>query len=79
MYMKSIQVTFDERLLDKLDRDEEAIRDGRSAVLRRAVAEYLKRKRGGKIAEAYRQAYSKDGGLDDEFAGWEEQGSWPGE
>jgi metal-responsive CopG/Arc/MetJ family transcriptional regulator len=79
MYMKSIQVTFDEDLLRKLDRDEEVIRDGRSAVLRRAAAEYLRRKRRATIAEAYRRAYAKDAGLGDDFAGWENQGVWPDE
>ena len=78
MYMKSVQVTFDERLLEKLDRDDEVVRDGRSAVLRRAAAEYLKRKRRSTLAEAYRRAYAKDGSLGDEFAGWEDQGVWPG-
>lgn len=43
--MKTIQITMDEELLAKLDRDQETQRDGRSAVLRRAVAEYLKRRR----------------------------------
>lgn len=79
MYMKSIQVTFDERLLKRLDRDEEVIRDGRSAVLRRAAGEYLKRKRRAALAEAYRRAYSKEGGLGEELAGWEDQGIWPTE
>jgi len=40
--MKTIQITIDEKLLAKLDADEETQRDGRSAVLRRAVGEYLK-------------------------------------
>jgi metal-responsive CopG/Arc/MetJ family transcriptional regulator len=35
--MKAIQVTFDERLLCQFDADDEVRRDGRSAVLRRAV------------------------------------------
>jgi metal-responsive CopG/Arc/MetJ family transcriptional regulator len=76
MYMKSIQITFDERLLKKLDSDEEVKRDGRSAVLRRAAAEYLRRKRKKRIAEGYRRAYGKDGTLGSEFAGWSDEGSW---
>lgn len=79
MYMKSIQVTFDERLLAALDRDAETKRDGRSAVLRRAVADYLKRRRKAAIADAYRHAYAKSAGLGPEFEGWEEQGAWPSE
>lgn len=79
MYMKSIQVTFDDRLLARLDRDKEVRRDGRSAVLRRAAAEYLRRTRRAEIADAYRRAYGKGGDLGDEFAGWASQGSWPTE
>ncbi|PYR86414.1 MAG: hypothetical protein DMG19_13085, partial [Acidobacteria bacterium] len=43
--MKTIQITIDEALLAKLDADEETKRNGRSAVLRRAAAEYLNRRR----------------------------------
>jgi metal-responsive CopG/Arc/MetJ family transcriptional regulator len=77
MYMKAIQVSFDETLLEKLDADEEVIKDGRSAVLRRAAAAYLKRKRSARIAEAYRRGYGESGGLGSEFEGWENQGTWP--
>jgi hypothetical protein len=75
--MKPVQVMMDEGLLRRLDADEEVRRSGRSAVLRRATAEYLRRSRSRRIAEAYRRAYRKDGGLGDEFAGWEREGSWP--
>jgi len=73
--MKPIQVTFDERLLKQLDADPEVKRDGRSLVLRRAAYEYLRRKRRGAIAEAYRRAYAKRGTpeLDD----WADEGTWP--
>ena len=42
--MKPIQVMFDEKLLAHLDADDEVRKDGRSAVMRRAVADYLRRK-----------------------------------
>jgi len=75
--MKPVQVMFDEALLARLDASSEVKRDGRSAVLRRAVAEYLRRRRREDIAESYRHAYGKDRGLGKEWTGWEEQGSWP--
>lgn len=78
-YMKSIQVTFDERLLARLDASPEVRREGRSAVLRKAAAEYLARQRDSEIAESYRRAYAADSGLGDEFEGWTEQGVWPEE
>jgi metal-responsive CopG/Arc/MetJ family transcriptional regulator len=74
--MKAIQVTFDERLLKELDADPEVKRDGRSLVMRRAVYDYLRRKRRRAIAEAYREAYGERGAP--ELDGWASQGSWPG-
>lgn len=75
--MKAIRVTFDEALLAELDADEEVRREGRSAVLRRAVAEYLSRRRRQEIADSYARTYRSGQGLGEEFAGWEEQGEWP--
>jgi hypothetical protein len=75
--MKPIQFTIEEDLLARLDADQEVQRDGRSAVLRRAVAAYLQTRHAQGIAEAYRSAYAKDDGLGPEFAGWEDQGTWP--
>lgn len=77
--MKTIQITMDEKLLAKLDAHEETQRDGRSAVLRRAVADYLNRRRRVSIADSYKRAYSKKSGLDREFEGWEDEGVWPKE
>jgi metal-responsive CopG/Arc/MetJ family transcriptional regulator len=75
--MKPIQVMFDERLLARLDATSEVKKEGRSAVLRRAVEEYLNRRRRYSIAERYRQAYGDSNGLGAEYAGWEEEGEWP--
>ena len=76
--MKAVQVLFDEPLLRRLDADDEVRELGRSAVLRRAAAEYLRKRRAKRVSEQYRKAYAKAGGLSDEFAGWESQGTWPG-
>jgi metal-responsive CopG/Arc/MetJ family transcriptional regulator len=75
--MKAIQITLDERLLARLDADEEAQRDGRSAVIRRAVFEYLRHKRRASVAEAYRRAYAK--GTKHDLEGWADEGVWPEE
>jgi metal-responsive CopG/Arc/MetJ family transcriptional regulator len=75
--MKAIQISFDEELLERLDSTEEARRDGRSAVLRRATAEYLQRRARKNITARYRRAYGAGEGLGDEFEGWEDQGRWP--
>lgn len=75
--MKAIQITLDERLLAELDADPEVQRDGRSAVMRRATAEYLQRKRDAAIAEAYRRGYQRGAGRD--LEGWADEGEWPDE
>jgi len=69
----------DEELLARLDRDQETQRDGRSAVLRRAVTEYLKQRRTQSITESYRRAYGNKPGLGRDFEGWEDEGQWPKE
>ena len=69
---------FDEALLRRLDADEEVRQRGRSAVLRRAAAEYLRRRRIKRTAEAYQQAYGTERtALDRELTGWADEGAWP--
>jgi metal-responsive CopG/Arc/MetJ family transcriptional regulator len=75
--MKSIQVLFDEALLERLDAHDEVRKLGRSAVLRRAAAEYLRRHRARATSERYRRAYGKYKGLGDEYRGWPDEGVWP--
>ena len=50
--MKAIQITVDERLLAKLDGDAEVKREGRSAVIRRALTEYPSKKQRSAITTA---------------------------
>ena len=75
--MKAIQVMMDEQLLRRLDADAEVRHVGRSAVIRRAAAEYLRQRRADRVSEAYATAYGQGPGLGDELAGWECEGVWP--
>ena len=75
--MKAIQVSIDEDLLSALDADEEVRREGRSAVLRRAAAEYFRRKRAEEIARRYRVGYARGVTAADQLRGWADQGTWP--
>jgi len=67
----------DESLLERLDADEEVKQDGRSAVIRRAIAEYLKQRRRRQIAESYRRGYAS--GIGEELSAWVGEGTWPDE
>ena len=75
--MKAIQVTMDEGLLEKLDRHPAVRERGRSAVLREAAAEYLKRREADEIARRYRAGYRDSATLDNELDGWPDEGAWP--
>lgn len=74
--MKPVQITMDPKLLDRLDSEDEVKARGRSAVIREAVDAWLRQKKEQQIVAQYRAAYGDGGGLDDEWDGWEEQGSW---
>ena len=73
--MKAIQVTFDEVLLERLDRYPAVQEQGRSAVLREAVADYLTRKEAEEIERRYREGYGAAPPA--EFEGWANEGVWP--
>jgi metal-responsive CopG/Arc/MetJ family transcriptional regulator len=75
--MKRVQVMFELRLLERLDADEDVQKVGRSAVLRRIVSEYLRRKAESAIDACYRRGYAGGSPLGREFDGWEEEGVWP--
>jgi metal-responsive CopG/Arc/MetJ family transcriptional regulator len=76
--MRAIQVTVDERLLKSLDANAEAKRDGRSAVIRRALAQYLARRRSAEIDDQIREGYRRTP-VDPELEGWDREGTWPSE
>ncbi len=77
--MKAVQFTIDEKLLQKIDRDPEARRLGRSAFLRRAAQEYLARRRERTIHDAYRRAYGEHPVTPGEFGPLMEAQAWPDE
>jgi metal-responsive CopG/Arc/MetJ family transcriptional regulator len=75
--MKQVQLLFDEELLNRLDDDAEVRERGRSAVLRRLAADYLRARREAALDDQYRHGYGGRDGLGVEFEGWEDEGSWP--
>lgn len=77
--MKAIQITFDEELLDRLDRLPAVQERGRSAVLREAAAVFLTLQEAKDISDRYRAGYSHGSEEDDELQGWSGEGVWPAE
>ena len=77
--MKAIQITVDEGWLRRVDADDEAKADGRSAFIRKAVLSYLERKREDDIVAAYRHGYGSVPVADDEFYVAPERSPWPDE
>ncbi|MGH9339515.1 MAG: hypothetical protein ACRD1R_07985 [Acidobacteriota bacterium] len=77
--MKPVQIMMDERLLAELDGREEVRKFGRSAVFRRVLQDYLRRRQKEDLNDQYRRAYGDSPGLGSEFTGWEEEGEWPKE
>ena len=74
--MKAVQVVFDETLLARLDSQDEVKQRGRSAVLRRLVADYLDHCRAESIDARYREGYGAKPGLGEEFEGWTQEAAW---
>lgn len=70
-------MTFDEALLERLDRDPAVQERGRSAVLREAAAAYLVRKEADVISDRYRAGYGDRVELEAELDGWAGEGAWP--
>ena len=75
--MKTIQITIDPDLLHKIDNDEESMKKGRSAFLRRAVRFYFEQKRLKSISDKYRSGYAQGLAKDDDLTIWEDEQVWP--
>ena len=75
--MKAIQISFDESLLEELDRHPLVRAKGRSAVLRQAAAEFIARSEAAEISARYKAGYADRGGDSADLSGWANQGSWP--
>jgi len=58
MAAKAVQVSLDEALLARIDRDPEARAEGRSAFVRHAVEHYFDAKRRSAIDETLRRGYA---------------------
>ena len=77
--MKAIQFTLDEALLRRVDADPEAKEKGRSAFLRNAIEDYLRRRHERAIHDAYRRGYRSRPVREGEFETSSRALAWPDE
>jgi metal-responsive CopG/Arc/MetJ family transcriptional regulator len=83
MVARSVQISLDEELLREIDRRPETKRDGRSAVIKRALRLYLDRKQRETIDESYVRGYGRERGSKaarrSEFEAMLDAQAWPEE
>ena len=73
--MQTIQVVLEEQLLRAADRAARRIKVNRSALIREALREHLRRLRSRELERRDREGYERH--PDTEFAGWEKAAAWP--
>jgi metal-responsive CopG/Arc/MetJ family transcriptional regulator len=77
--VETIQVVIDSKLRQAADRAAKRKKVNRSALLRDALREYLKRERIHEMEERERRAYQAHPQTDDEWLIWEGEAVWPEE
>lgn len=75
--MKTIQIVLDEPLLQAADKVVRRQRTNRSALIREALREHLKRSRIRELEGQEREAYLRQPDTDDDLVGWEQVAAWP--
>ena len=77
--MQIVQIVLDKKLLYAADRAAKRTRRNRSALVRDALREHLRRleQRANEVRD--RQGYSRQSQADSEARGWESEATWPEE
>ncbi len=77
--MRVVQIVLDKKLLHAADQAAKRTRQNRSALVREALREYLRRLelRASEVRD--RQGYSRQPPADAEARGWESEATWPEE
>ena len=79
MSMETIQIVLDKKLLQATDRAARRTRQNRSALVRDALREHLKRLETLALEERDRLGYSAQGASMTESRHWEAEAVWPPE
>jgi len=77
--MKTVQIVLDQKLLHATDLAARRTRRNRSALVRDALREHLRRLAVRELEERDRAGYAKRSRGKDESAIWERQAAWPAE
>ena len=77
--MQIVQIVLDKKLLDAADRAAKRTRRNRSALMRDALREHLRRLELQATEERDRRGYSRQSQADAEARGWESEATWPPE
>jgi metal-responsive CopG/Arc/MetJ family transcriptional regulator len=77
--MRIVQIVLDEKLLHATDQAAKRTRRNRSALVRDALREHLRRLRLRASEERDRQGYSRRPLADAEMRSWESEARWPQE
>ena len=78
-HMETIQIVLDKRLLHATDQAARQAKRNRSALVRDALREHLRRLEDRAKEERDRQGYSRQPHTSDEWAVWEAEAAWPAE
>ena len=78
-HMQIVQVVLDKKLLHAADQAAKRTRRNRSALMRDALREHLRRLELRASEERDRQGYSRYPQADAETQGWEAEAAWPAE
>jgi metal-responsive CopG/Arc/MetJ family transcriptional regulator len=77
--MKIVQIVLDKKLLQAADQAAKRTRRNRSALVRDALREHLRRLELRASEEHDRQGYARESQADAEALGWEAEAAWPPE
>ena len=76
-HMETIQIVLDKGLLQATDRAARRMKRNRSALVREALREHLKRLEVRSSEERDREGYARQPQARDESALWEAEAAWP--
>jgi metal-responsive CopG/Arc/MetJ family transcriptional regulator len=77
--VETIQVVLDKKLLEATDRAAVQTKQNRSALVRDALREHLRRLTTRSLEESDRAGYTVRPAAHDESAAWESEAAWPSE